>query len=43
MDRTFQIVDISSDDYEGPEGMEFVVTLYGIEPTGERLVCQVRK
>jgi len=43
MDRTFQIVDISSDDYEGPEGTEFVVTLYGIDTTNERLVCHVRK
>ena len=43
MARTFQIVDISSDDYEGPDGTEFVVSLYGIERNGDRLVCHVRK
>ena len=45
MDHHFQVVDILSDDLYNPEKktQEFVITLYGINQDGERLVCHVKK
>ena len=45
MDHHFQVVDILSDDLYNPEKktQEFVITLYGIDPHGDRLVCHVKK
>ena len=41
----FQIVDILADDLYNPEKNlnEFVITLYGIDRNGDRIVCHVKK